>query len=377
MIKANEFYKILQTNGIRFYCGVPDSLLKEFLTFLSDTVDNEKHIITSNEGNAIALAAGYYLAQRNPALVYMQNSGQGNALNPLVSLMDKDVFNIPVLLMIGWRGKPGVRDEPQHVKQGKITISLLDVLGIEHSILDDNITEVNKQVKYAIDYMKKTNEPYALVAQKDTFIKYKPKSLSKNKTILKREKAVKIVAEHIEEQSIIVSTTGKISRELYEHRSEKGQKHNRDFYTVGSMGHCSQIALGIALCKKNLPVYCFDGDGSFIMHMGGITTIGDVKPQNFRHIVFNNCSHDSVGGQRTSADTINIGKIAKNCGYTEIFTIGEEDELKNCITNLKDVSGPVLVEVIVAKGSRSNLARPTTSPIDNKIEFMDLLRDYD
>ena len=273
MIKSSFFIEKLRENGIDCFAGVPDSLLKNICAYITDHCDAEHNIIAANEGAAVGLAAGHYLATGQPACVYMQNSGEGNIINPLASLTDPEVYNIPVLLLIGWRGRPGVHDEPQHVKQGKVTTGLLNVMGINYDVLSKEEDKAEKQIAKAIEALKR-KEVYALVIEKDTFESY---TLLNNQSPinlnLSREEAIQTVAAALGEKDCIVSTTGMISRELFEYRAAMGQGHERDFLTVGSMGHASQIALGIAMAKPDRKVWCFDGDGAAIMHMGSMAIV--------------------------------------------------------------------------------------------------------
>jgi len=374
MIKCEEFYSILVEKGINFFTGVPDSLLKDFNAFIMDNVSEDRHIISANEGSSIGLAAGYHLATGKIALVYMQNAGQGNAVNPLVSLADPDVYSIPMLLLIGWRGEPGVHDEPQHVKQGKITMNLLDTLGIPSSILPDNIEGVRQTLKEAVNVSMDRKITYGIVVRKDTFEPYKLQKKIATNYEMNREGAIKLVTKQLGVNDIIVSTTGKTSRELFEYREELGQGHERDFLTVGSMGYSSSIALGIALAKPDRQVYCFDGDGAFIMHMGALAVIRDKKPRNFKHIVFNNGAHDSVGGQPTVGFQIDMLKIAEACGYEFTRRAETNQEIELGIIAVKEAQGPSLLEIRVNKGARDNLGRPTTTPKENKEAFMENLK---
>jgi len=374
MIKCEDFYSLLVKNGIDFFCGVPDSLLKYPIAYISDHAMKNKNIITANEGNAIALAAGYHLATGKIGMVYMQNSGEGNAINPLTSLTDKKVYSIPLLLLIGWRGEPGEKDEPQHVKQGEITKSLLDILEIPYNIMPESIEETHHIVKKAVKYIKKQNSTYAIIVKKGIFEPYNLTNKSETPNNLSREESLRIVVEHLSSRDIIVSTTGKLSRELFEYREELKQNHNRDFLTVGSMGHCSQIALGIAISKPTRNVYCFDGDGAVIMHMGSLAIIGSQKPDNFKHIIFNNGAHDSVGGQLTVGLQIDIPLIAKACGYNSVFKAGTKEEIIEKINLLRTVKSPSLLEIKIRKGARQKLGRPTISPKENKKIFMNFIR---
>ncbi|MDR5586966.1 MULTISPECIES: phosphonopyruvate decarboxylase [Clostridium] len=372
MLDVSEFYKELIDNDIKFFTGVPDSLLKSFCAYVNDNTISKNNIIAANEGNAVGLVSGYHLATGKIGLVYMQNSGLGNTINPITSLSDKLVYSIPMLLVIGWRGEPGKKDEPQHKKQGLITTKLLETLNIKYKILSDDTSkdEMKSFLRDVNDYMKKEKEPYALVIKKGTFNEYKLKNNKLYDFEMTREEALEVILSHINEKSIIVSTTGMLSRELFELREKRKEKHDRDFLTVGSMGHASQIALGIALNKKNLNVYCLDGDGALLMHLGGITTIGHENVENFKHIVMNNGAHDSVGGQETVALDIDILALAKGARYSEAYSCSKKEDLIICLEKLKNSKGPTLLEIKVKKGARKNLGRPTQIPIENKEGFM-------
>lgn len=370
MIECEFFYDTLADHGIEFFSGVPDSLLKDFCAYITDRTTAENHIVASNEGGAVALACGHYLASGRMGLVYMQNSGEGNAINPLVSLADPDVYSIPLLLLIGWRGEPGKQDEPQHLKQGRITLDLLETLGIPYSVLPESQNEVRLCVDGIVKVSQKTMGPVALIVRKDTFSSYQMQKSVRFHSELSREDAIKSVVNNLAGSDIVVSTTGKISRELYEYRQSLGDAGVKDFLTVGSMGHCSQIAMGIALSKQDRQVYCLDGDGSVIMHMGALATIGTSKLSNFKHIVFNNGCHDSVGGQPTCGFEISILDIAKACGYPLVLQARTAEEIDNSMQNLKSNDGPSILEIIVNKGSRSDLGRPKSLLNDNKKNFM-------
>lgn len=373
MISPHFFVESLATMQMDFYTGVPDSLLKNVCAYITDCLPKESNVIAANEGGAIGLAAGYYLATDKIPVVYMQNSGEGNAVNPLMSLTDKEVYNIPMLLLIGWRGEPGTKDEPQHVKQGKVTLKLLEAMGIKYEVLSINETECLNQLKNAKAYMEVTLEPFALVISKNTFSDYSlPKKENGNFTLV-RETAIKIVASSIESDAVIVSTTGMISRELFEFREHMQQSHQCDFLTVGSMGHASQIALGIALQKKERRVYCFDGDGALLMHLGSMAIIASMHLENYVHVVFNNGAHDSVGGQPTIALEIDLPKIALACGYVLALSVADEEMLYKILEEIKEVRGPIFLEIKVKKGARKDLGRPTATPIQNKEALMGYL----
>jgi len=375
MIDCNFFCDTLADYGIKFFTGVPDSTLKDFCAYVIDNTPAGNHIITANEGGAVALACGHYLATGQTALVYMQNSGQGNATNPLISLADADVYSIPVLLLIGWRGEPGRKDEPQHIKQGKITQSFLETLGIPYDILPDSNDQARKCIEHLLQTAKETNAPVALVVRKETFTPYPAERDNIFSSEPTRETAISEIVKNLKKSDIIVSTTGKTSRELYEYRDRTNGDHSKDFLTVGSMGHASQIALGIALEKQQRQVYCFDGDGAAIMHMGAMAIIGSQASANFKHIILNNGCHESVGGQPTAGFSISFTDIAKACGYKITLQAENLTVINQKMKMLRNSPGPGLLEIKVRKGARADLGRPKMSPKENKTAFMGFLAD--
>lgn len=376
MVSPEQFIKTLQANGVNFFAGVPDSLLKNVCAYITDNVAHDRNIITANEGSAVGVAAGHYFATGEMPLIYMQNSGIGNAVNPLLSLADEKVYSIPMIVMIGWRGEPGVHDEPQHVKQGEVTLPLLDAMEIPWLVLPDNDSEVKPALDSIVSSCRKTCKPHAIVIKKGTFGPYRLQTKVPNDNPVCREDAMKCVVESIPSDSIIVSTTGKLSRELYEYRDEKGMSHESDFLTVGSMGHSSSIALGIALAKPERKVFCFDGDGAFIMHMGAISNIGNLAPKNYIHVLFNNGAHESVGGQPTLGLKIDVPAIALACGYNKAGSVSSEEEIQSTLSELIQSEGPSLMEIKVGIKSREDLGRPKTTPIQNKEAFMNFIENY-
>ena len=368
MIRPEFFIEALREKGIDCFAGVPDSLLKNICAYITDHFDAAHNIIAANEGAAVGLAAGHYLATGRPACVYMQNSGEGNIINPLASLTDPEVYNIPVLLLIGWRGRPGVHDEPQHVKQGKVTTGLLNVMGVNYEVLSKEEDKAAKQIEKATKALA-NKEVFALVIEKDTFEDNKLQNVEVNDLTMTREEAIQTVAAALGEKDCIVSTTGMISRELFEYRTAMNQGHERDFLTVGSMGHASQIALGIAMVKTDR----FDGDGAAIMHMGSMAIVANKAPKNYVHVVFNNGAHDSVGGQPTVGLKIDLPAVAKAVGYKVTFCVDSKTDLSVILSEAKNLDGPILVEVKVKKGNRKDLGRPTTTPIQNKEALMSFL----
>lgn len=373
MISPKNFFELLNERGITFFTGVPDSLLKDFCAYVTENVSKENHIINSNEGASIALASGYYLASGKPALIYMQNSGLGNAVNPLLSLADKEVYSIPMLLLIGWRGEPGKKDEPQHIKQGRVMLKMLEAMEIPFEVINSSTKNIKDIIAKSYSVIEKNNCPYALIISEGTFKEYILKEDIVTGYPLVRENAIKIILDNLSAEDVIVSTTGKTSREVFEYRKNNNQGHQNDFLTVGSMGHCSQIALGIALNKRNKQVYVLDGDGAVIMQMGTFTIAGTDAPENFKHIILNNGAHDSVGGQPTAGFKVDFPVIAKSCGYKFTAKAETEEQIKEGIKNLSQSKGPSLLEIRVNKGARKDLGRPTSTPEENKRSLMEYL----
>ena len=389
MIDVEKFVVAMKSVGVDFFVGVPDSLLKSFCAYVTDNC-NENHVIAANEGGAIGLAAGHYLATGKPALVYMQNSGQGNAVNPLCSLADPDVYSIPMVLLVGWRGEPGIKDEPQHVKQGKVTISLFETLGIPTEILPDDDESAADVTRKMVEKAKAESRPVALIVRKGLFAECKLQNKMPDISVLKREDAIQAILESIGNEAVVVSTTGMISREVYETRERLGQDHSKDFLTVGSMGHALMIALGIArkCTEKNFERYvvCLDGDGSSIMQMGNMAIAGVARQANLLHFVLNNAAHDSVGGQPTVGGQIDLSRIAESCGYYVAATYdgGSIDELKVILRERIDQAiyswacdgddvQTTFFEIKVAKGARKDLGRPKEPPQVNKKLYMQKL----
>jgi len=378
MLEPSEFFSLLEENEVEFFTGVPDSLLKYFCAYVTDNVSEEDHIIAANEGNAIGVAAGYNLSTGKIPLVYMQNSGMGNATNPLLSLVDEEVYNIPVLLMIGWRGEPKKKDACQHIKQGRITRGLLDTMEIPNYVLPEDISEARDLIEEIVEEIKEDCKPRALVVRRGTFSEYTLGQMNEVKCEMSREEAIERMIKSVNwesEENLVVSSTGKISRELYEVRERLDHGHEKDFLMVGSMGHASQIALGVALKNEDKQVICMEGDGSLIMHMGGLSTISLNEAENFKHVILNNCAHDSVGGQPTASPVVDFPKIADGAGYEKVMRADNSVELEEKMEELLVCKGPALLEVRVQKGAREDLGRPDIGPLDRKEMFMDFLQD--
>jgi phosphonopyruvate decarboxylase len=370
VIAPAAFHAALKRSGLTFFAGVPDSLLKDLCAFIADQVPAEDHVITANEGAAVALAAGYHLATGQPAVVYLQNSGTGNAINPLLSLADPAVYAIPMLLLIGWRGEPGATDEPQHVTQGRIQERLLEAIEVTYEVIGPDTEDVEGTIAAHVDAMRADPRPHALLIRKGTFAPYQLVGPALAPRPLSRTAAIEAVAAHAPPDAVVVSTTGFTSRELFDARERRGQPHSRDFLTVGSMGHASQIALGIAQRHGTRTVICLDGDGAVLMHMGNLAIIATRAPANMHHVVLNNGAHDSVGGQPTAAASVDLAGVARACGYRTSAVASTADELAALLDDHLSQPGPTFLEVRVQSDPTTTAGRPTSSPTDNKTALM-------
>jgi phosphonopyruvate decarboxylase len=373
MLDPRAFFEALKEAGIEFFAGVPDSLLKAFCAYVTDHASPGHHVIAANEGGAVALGVGYHLQTGGIPLIYMQNSGLGNAVNPLLSLVDPDVYAVPMLLLIGWRGEPGVGDEPQHVKQGRVMTAMLAAMEIPFTVLEADTVSGCAAVTKAVEHARRRGGPCAMVVRKGTLGAYELESRPESQYEMSREDAVRLIAERIDQNAIIVSTTGMTSRELFAFQEERGTGHGRDFLTVGGMGHCSQIALGIAMNADARDVFCLDGDGAVIMHMGSLAIIGTTRLRCFNHIVINNGVHDSVGGQPTVGFDIDVVGLARSLGYDCVLRATTSEEVCNALAVLRGSDGPSLLEIRVGPGHRPDVGRPTTTPKENKYMLMETL----
>lgn len=351
MINQEKFFKALNDRDVEFFTGVPDSHLNAFCTYLMENVSSSKHIIAANEGNAVALASGYYFATGTVPLVYMQNSGMGNALNPLASLVDKNVYSVPMVLLIGWRGDPSVKDHEQHKTQGEITTKLLDILGIPYVVVKDDDQCIEETVSWAVQTAKGTGVPTALIAQKGVFAENTKKPLVDDSYPMSREGAIKVILDNTPKDTIFVATTGRATRELYFLRNERGETHDCDVLNVGSMGHASSISMGIAKAIQNRLVVCLDGDAAAIMHLGALTTISKYDIPNFLHIILNNGAHESVGGQPSAGQLVDFAKIAQGSGY-RAKVVENEDSLIAALKELTDGKAASFIDVRIRKGMR-------------------------
>ncbi len=370
-MKAEHFTQKIRELGIKTLIGVPDSTLKQFCDYINtDGKDEFHHYVPVNEGAAVGIAAGVYLATKQPACVYMQNSGLGNTVNPITSLMNQEIYDIPMLMLVGWRGEPGFHDEPQHKFMGKITTDLLRVLEIPYAVIGDTTTEA--ELISIFDEAAKTlqnKKQYAIVIKKNTFAARAGDGY-KNGNCLCREETIGKILKSLQKDDVVVSTTGKISREVYEQSDNLLGQHAQEFLTVGGMGHASMIAFGMAENMPERRVFCIDGDGAVLMHMGALPFIGKQSPANFVHICLNNDAHESVGGMPTGAVGQSYARIAQQSGYKHTFSVENEDALEQFLSDLEKLSGPVFAEIKVSMDSRSDLGRPKETAVENKEAFM-------
>lgn len=366
---------LIHAIGADFYTGVPDSQLKALCDYLMYTygIDPRHHVIAANEGNCVALAAGYHLATGKVPVVYMQNSGEGNIINPVASLLNDQVYAIPMVFIIGWRGEPGIHDEPQHIYQGQITLKLLEDMNISACVIGPDTTEA--ELKESMERFRPilaAGRNVAFVIRKGA-LSFEQKVVYQNQNIMTREEIIRHILA-VSGEDPVISTTGKASREVFELRAASGVGHQHDFLTVGSMGHSSSIALGVALNKPERRVWCIDGDGAVLMHMGAMAVIGANKPRNLIHVVINNAAHETVGGMPTVAGSMDIPAVARACGYPNALRVENFEALDAALQEARDRQELTLIEAVCAIGARSDLGRPTTTALENKQAFMQYLR---
>ncbi|MGH8794890.1 MAG: phosphonopyruvate decarboxylase [Stackebrandtia sp.] len=371
-VDPKRFCDHLTASGVSLYTGVPDSLLKQLGSHIMGALPRERHVIAANEGAAVGLAIGHYLRTRTPAVVYMQNSGFGNAVNPLLSLADPQVYGVPMLVVVGWRGQPGVKDEPQHVKQGAVQRELIEAMELPWSVLPADQDEAEALAAEALATAVKESSPYVLLVSKNTFSDA-AKLPKPSSTLPSREDALIALTKAVGDDAAIVSTTGMLSRELFEYRANNDLNGDKDFLTVGGMGHASSIALGVAKSEPNREVWCFDGDGALLMHLGSLAVIADHAPDTYFHVVFNNGVHDSVGGQPTSVDKVDVPAAARALGYRHALGVDDLDAVADAVAQLRANGGPSLLELKVKPGNRADIGRPTRTPAESKQAFIEAL----
>lgn len=358
MLDPAAFCDELLRLGAGFFTGVPDTVTRALANRLLERPPPDGHVIAPNEGSAVGLAAGRYLATGRIPVVYMQNSGLGNAVNPLLSLADREVYAIPMLLLVGWRGRPGHPDEPQHLKQGRITSALLDAMEIPHAVLGPDPETAARELAAAFAAMRAVPRPRALLVEPGAFPKGAPLAGGFPGAVFRREDAIRVILREEGPEAVVVATTGMGGRELYEAREALGQPHDRDFLNVGAMGHASMIALGIALARPERRVVCLDGDGALFMHLGALALVPTLAGPNLVHVLVNNGMHESVGGQPTLAGRVRPASLARDCGYSFVRTVGDADALGRALAECRGGAGPAFIEIETAAGYRPDLGRP-------------------
>jgi len=379
MITADKFLIPARELGFNFFTGTPCSYLKPFINYVIDT-DGFDFIDSVNEGDALAIAAGATVAGKR-AVVMFQNSGLGNAVNPITSLTY--TFNLPVMIITTFRGEPGgAADEPQHELMGQITIAMLETMKLAWAFFPQNENEILPALKLADDYMKKNNQPYVFVMRKDDIAEYKLQKKSapskKEFNVIHKDRfdldynnremrtpVLEAIQKHLGGDFAIVATTGKTGRELY----EVGDRENQ-FYMVGSMGCALAFGLGIALCKPNLKVLVIDGDGALLMRTGSMATVGAYKPKNLIHLLIDNEVHDSTGGQGTVTGGVSFGAIAAGFGYDKIYSTDMLATFENILNEVKAKNcGPTFIHLKTKKGSPEKLGRPKVTPAQVSVRF--------
>lgn len=358
MKDPNLFLDWLSEAGITQYVGVPDSLLKSLALAIDSHPSANRHVVAANEGAAIGFAVGVYLESSKPAAVYLQNSGLGNALNPLTALAHREVYGTPMVLVIGWRGEPGKPDEPQHMVQGRITRELLDIVGVPFVVLSDDENTARGQVRELIHSMEVSPGPVAIIVPAGAFGQRAVRESMQTKLTMTRQEALSEVISVIPPGDRVIATTGMIGRELWEIRKEAGEPMENDFLVVGGMGHASAIAHGVGAADPGRTVWCLDGDGSVLMHLGSLAVIGHYQPRNLKHLIFNNYAHDSVGGQPTAALSVDFEGLSRAITYTWAGSTSKRDEVAGLVRHLSVVKGPVIAELQIMKGARADLGRP-------------------
>ena len=373
MVDIDKLISGLSDNGISFFTGVPDSLLNDFCLYLTNHLPGHQHVMAANEGNAIAIASGYHLATSKVPVVYMQNSGIGNAMNPLVSLAHGNVYSIPMILVVGWRGDPEVKDHAQHKKQGELTPVLMDDMDIPYRILEKD-DEVLSQFLWAKDEALKRMSPVALLAKKGILAEKVKKQTYPESRLMNREEVISVVTDFFEDKAVYFATTGRATRELHEQLKEHGIGGDHEFLNVGSMGHVSSVALGVALnIPSNLHTICFDGDAACLMHLGSLSAIGRYQPKRFIHIVLNNGVNESVGGQKSPGFDVSLTGVASACGYQTVgHHVEKRDDIIMALKNFLDSDKPCFLDVHVRQGIRKNLPKLEI----NHHQIIDSLRNF-
>lgn len=357
MVNQKELFEALYDMGVDFFTGVPDSLLNNFCLYMVQNIPDGQHVMAANEGNAIGIAAGHYMATGKIPVVYMQNSGIGNATNPLLSLTHDCVYGIPMVLVIGWRGDPAISDHAQHRKQGELTPVLMKDMDIPYEILDSDDTVIEK-FAWAVAKAKEISSPVALIAKKAILTEKVKKQVYPESKLMNREEAVSAVVEVLGSDAIYLGTTGRATREVHEQLKAHGVGEGYEFQNVGSMGHVSSVGLGLALARPDRKVVVFDGDAAVVMHMGALATNCRYKAGNLIHIVLNNGVNESVGGQPSAGYVVNLTEVATACGYrTPGHAVETREELQRIICDFDKGEMPLFVDVHVRQGIRSDMPK--------------------
>ena len=357
MVNQAQVFESLDKLGVKFFTGVPDSLLNDFCLYLVNNIPDGQHVMAANEGNAIAIAAGNYMATGNIPLVYMQNSGIGNATNPLLSLTHDCVYGIPMILVIGWRGDPSINDHAQHKKQGELTPVLMSDMDIPYEILDADDTVIDK-FTWAVNKAKEISAPVALIAKKAILTQKEKKQTYADSKLMNREEAVAAVVDVLGADAIYLGTTGRATREVHEQLIAHHIDEGHEWQNVGSMGHVSSVGLGLALARPDKRIVVFDGDAAAVMHMGALATNCRYKAGNMLHIVLNNGVNESVGGQPSAGYLIDLTTVAKACGYRTVgHAVETKEELQQIVRENQSAEMPLFIDVHVRQGIRSDMPK--------------------
>ena len=373
MVNLQSLFEALDRTGVKFFTGVPDSLLNDFCLYMMNNIPDSRHVMAANEGNAISIAAGNYMATGNIPLVYMQNSGIGNATNPLLSLTHDCVYGIPLIMVIGWRGDPSINDHAQHKKQGELTPVLMKDMDIPYEILDNDDTVIEK-FTWAVNKAREISSPVALIAKKAILTQKEKKQVYPESPLMNREEAVSAVIDVFGEDAVYLGTTGRATREVHEQLRMHGISEGHEWQNVGSMGHVSSVGLGLALALPDKRIVVFDGDAAVVMHMGSLATNCRYKASNLIHVVLNNGVNESVGGQQSAGQLIDLTGVAKSCGYRNVgHAIKTKEELQHVLKTLPGNDMPTFVDVYVRQGIRPDMPKLNINHKEQKEALMKYL----
>jgi len=362
MIDVRHFVDELIRQDANVFTGIPCSYLTPLIHEVIARKET-RYVLASSEGDALAIASGIWLAG-GMGVVFCQNSGLGNMVNPLTSM--NEPFGIPALLLVTWRGKPGVKDEPQHKRMGEITPELLSLIGVEWELLPQEEGTALEVLKRACNFIRRVQRPYALVMSRSTFTSDEDIAIPSS-NYPSRSEALAAFLDNVDAGAVVIATTGKTGRELFTLDDRCGH-----FYCVGSMGYASSVAHGIALGSKRR-VYLLDGDGAAIMHMGNLTSIGSSHPANLIHIVLDNGCYDSTGAQPTASTSVDFVALALAVGYAQAQSCRSQGDFVLALRSHLPGTGPRLLHVPIRMGSMSQLGRPTTTPYDVARRLRELL----